>query len=404
MEKVSAIIELEVDNGTPVLRPRGEYSDTETYVFDTDFRDYVYRDVTVSGGGKERYYFVVKNQFDTLKGVVPVVDNNVNNRWAQSKKAEFIAAKSITADMLAAGSVTAEKLSVAGFNFENNNIWGGAKFGQGEGIDILSNTGDRAFRAYKDGDNYVEMFMRTGEWGLKGVIEKVPVFQLGSTNKIGPFRYTGSLLVADNPYVLDNGYSYEGGLTLSPNHIYFKYAMSSIYQQSVYIGVKGQHGNSSYGENTVLAVEGGDIWHQSGKFYASDINMRGDLKMYPGTSIIMESDGSNAFIRVPVVSRRVDIWSNTTLALDQTVVYAPSSTKYNVVLPSGAQCGHTVVFLGQRNAYLGIIAPSGGYISYKGKVYGWIDMQNKDITVVMRYNGTYWYASYEELVTGNYGS
>lgn len=399
MEKVSAIIELEVDNGTPVLRPRGEYSDAETYVFDTDFRDYVYRDVTVSGGGKERFYFVVKKQFDTLKGVVPVVDNNVNNRWAQSKKAEFIAAKSITADMLAAGSVTAEKLSVAGFNFENNNIWGGAKFGQGEGIDILSNTGDRAFRAYKDGDNYVEMFMRTGEWGFRGKYNGNDVFQLGTKNKIGPFEIDQNNLIS----AIDKNV-----MTLNAQYVKFEYMKGTTKSHYAYLGSPANSGYS----NALLVVEGGDIWHQgylynenrACRFYTSDINLRGQIKMYAGTSIVPEVDGNNAFIRVPVVSRRVDIWSNTTLALDQTVVYAPSSTKYNVVLPSGAQCGHTVVFLGQRNAYLGIIAPSGEYISYKGKVYGWIDMQNKDITVVMRYNGTYWYASYEELVTGNYGS
>lgn len=48
---------------------------------------------------------------------------------------------------------------------------------------------------YNDSKNYVEMFQRENEWGLKGVINgnvDNPVFQLGSTNKIGGFEITNN--------------------------------------------------------------------------------------------------------------------------------------------------------------------------------------------------------------------
>ena len=182
-----------------------------------------------------------------------------------------------------------KKGTAGGFKMESTLLYSGAKFGTGgAGIAMQSMTNNYGFNVYKDNNNYVEMFQRSSEWGLKGVVNGSPVFQFGSTNKIGPFSYTGNLLVADNPYMLENGYKYDGGLVLSPNHIYFKYAMGSIYQQSVYIGVKGVHGSSSYGDNTVLGVEGGDIWHQAGDFYASNIRLRGDMDVYNNSIIRMK--------------------------------------------------------------------------------------------------------------------
>ena len=214
-------------------------------------------------------------------------------------KGAYINTQLIDVETLVADTALVDKLigrelnftlgSVGGFKMESTLLYSGAKFGTGgAGIAMQSMTNNYGFNVYKDNNNYVEMFQRSSEWGLKGVVNGSPVFQFGSTNKIGPFSYTGNLLVADNPYMLENGYKYDGGLVLSPNHIYFKYAMGSIYQQSVYIGVKGEHGSSSYGDNTVLGVEGGDIWHQAGDFYASNIRLRGDMDVYNNSIIRMK--------------------------------------------------------------------------------------------------------------------
>lgn len=182
MTRVGATILLEVDNGQPVLRPRGYYSASETYVYNSEFRDYVLLDSVDGTGNRITHYFIVRNFGDNIKGVTPVPgDKSSNRRWEESSKIEFIVANSITADMIQAGAITASKIQVAGFNFKNNNIWGGAKFGEGAGIDIVSLNSNRAFRAYKDDTHYVEMFYREDEWGFKGVDGDVnnPIFSLG---------------------------------------------------------------------------------------------------------------------------------------------------------------------------------------------------------------------------------
>ena len=192
--------------------------------------------------------------------------------------------------LLSGGRIQTKFLNIGSLNMSETRLWGGAEPMTGKGLALINDPGDRKFAVYNDSKNYVEMFQRENEWGVKGVINGSPVFQFGSTNKIGPFSYVEDLLVADNPYVLENGYTYNGGLELANNHIYFKYAMGSIYQQSVYMGVKGGAG-SNYGTNSVLVVEGGDIWHQAGLFYASDIRLRGDMNVDSG-SIINIANGS----------------------------------------------------------------------------------------------------------------
>ena len=69
----------------------------------------------------------------------------------------------------------------------------------GKGLALINDPGDRKFVIYNDANNYVEMFMRDEEWGLKGVVEgnvDDPIFQLGSKNKIGPFVYNKNDLEA----------------------------------------------------------------------------------------------------------------------------------------------------------------------------------------------------------------
>lgn len=111
MTRISAVIDLDVDNGTPVLRPRGTYSDTETYVYDTEFRDAVEVEVMLSGGGKKKYYFVVKEQFTTVKGVKPVV-GSTSGPWQESSRFVFITAESITSDMINSDSIFSLQMNV----------------------------------------------------------------------------------------------------------------------------------------------------------------------------------------------------------------------------------------------------------------------------------------------------
>lgn len=114
MERISGILPLRVERGTPVLRPRGLYSPDETYVYNEQFRDYVISQEWVNMGQialLKDFYFLVRNRYDEIKGVRPSSsDSSPDRRWEQTSKVEFIVAGSIVTEMLAANSVTAGKI------------------------------------------------------------------------------------------------------------------------------------------------------------------------------------------------------------------------------------------------------------------------------------------------------
>ena len=88
-------------------------------------------------------------------------------------------------NILAADSIKANMLSVAGFNFADYKIYGGAAYGSGSGIQITSTTAERSFKAYKDTNNYIGMYYNSAtDWGIKGVVGEVTYLQLGNINKI----------------------------------------------------------------------------------------------------------------------------------------------------------------------------------------------------------------------------
>lgn len=207
-------------------------------------------------------------------------------------KGAYINTKLIDVETLVADTALVDKLigrelnftlgSVGGFKMESTLLYSGAKFGTGgAGIAMQSMTNNYGFNVYKDNNNYVEMFQRSSEWGLKGVVNGSPVFQFGSTNKIGPFDYDKSDLISD---VGDNK------MTLNAQYVKFEYMRGTTNSHYAYLGTPG---NAGYGSNTLLVVEGGDIYHQGyiysenrvGRFYSSDIHMRGEMKMYSGATI-----------------------------------------------------------------------------------------------------------------------
>ena len=84
-----------------------------------------------------------------------------------------------------------KKGTAGGFKMESTLLYSGAKFGTGgAGIAMQSMTNNYGFNVYKDNNNYMEMFQRSSEWGLKGVVGGNTILQLGSTNKIGGFDIT----------------------------------------------------------------------------------------------------------------------------------------------------------------------------------------------------------------------
>lgn len=116
-------------------------------------------------------------------------------------KGAYINTKLIDVETLVADTALVDKLigrelnftlgSVGGFKMESTLLYSGAKFGTGgAGIAMQSMTNNYGFNVYKDNNNYMEMFQRSSEWGLKGVVGGNTILQLGSTNKIGGFDIT----------------------------------------------------------------------------------------------------------------------------------------------------------------------------------------------------------------------
>ena len=108
-------------------------------------------------------------------------------------------------NILAADSIKANMLSVAGFNFADYKIYGGAAYGSGPGIQITSETAERSFKAYKDTNNYIGMYYNSAtDWGIKGVVGGATYLQLGNINKIGGFEI-GSTYIQNNGLKLSSG-------------------------------------------------------------------------------------------------------------------------------------------------------------------------------------------------------
>ena len=189
--------------------------------------------------------------------------------------------------LLSGGRIQARFLNIGSLNMGETRLWGGAEPMTGKGLALINEPGDRKFVVYNDADNYIEMFQRENEWGLKGVINgnmNNPVFQLGSTNKIGPFNFGVDDLTAKS--VIPESSNYTQELVLKNVGIHFKKAIGSIYSREAYMGTAVNL--SGYGPYTMLAIQGGDIYHQgtvredggrSARFYANDIIARGLLEL-----------------------------------------------------------------------------------------------------------------------------
>ena len=114
--------------------------------------------------------------------------------------------------LLSGGRIQTKFLNIGSLNMSETRLWGGAELFTGKGLALVNDSGDRKFVVYENASNYVEMFQREDEWGLKGRYNGNDIFQLGSTNKIGPFTIEGSWLSGSNLSLSGSqlGFSYEG--------------------------------------------------------------------------------------------------------------------------------------------------------------------------------------------------
>ena len=197
-------------NGTVTLRPkevvpiyREEWDATvEDYKYDLFNRDFVSRNGVIYQVKKQRV-----NEF-VPAGLDPAGENGEDYWEAFNNLAPSVANFLIIIDedgepatLLSGGRIQARFLNIGSLNMSETRLWGGAEPMTGKGLALINDPGDRKFVVYNDANNYVEMFMRDEEWGLKGVVGgnvANPVFQLGSTNKIGPFTIGSVSLQGSN--------------------------------------------------------------------------------------------------------------------------------------------------------------------------------------------------------------
>lgn len=274
-----------------------------------------------------------------------------------------------------------EKGTAGGFKMESTLLYSGAKFGTGgAGIAMQSMTNNYGFNVYKDNNNYVEMFQRSSEWGLKGVVNGSPVFQFGSTNKIGPFDYDKSDLISN---VGDNK------MTLNAQYVKFEYMRGTTNSHYAYLGTPG---NAGYGSNTLLVVEGGDIYHQGyiysenrvGRFYSSDIHMRGEMKMYDNATIT-DYNGNflikNGCFGWPI--RSLNIYgTSTTIASNYMIglINLIASSGVNVTLKPGFP-GQILVLLNYTTNNMRIVRNDDGAL---------VTILKGQKTAILYYNGRTW--------------
>lgn len=127
--------------------------------------------------------------------------------------------------LMSGGRIQTKFLNIGSLNMSETRLWGGAELFTGKGLALVNDPGDRKFVVYNDADNYVEMFQRETEWGLKGVFNgnvDNPVFSLGKkytynngsrlwewkdNNKIGGFEITNSRIGSIFGNNMENGMS-----------------------------------------------------------------------------------------------------------------------------------------------------------------------------------------------------
>ena len=213
---------------------------------------------------------------------------------------------------------------------------------------------------------------------------------ISSAGDIGPFVISTKNLMSTTQKTIDS-IVYNEILELSSNQIYFKSALSSIYQKSVYMGTAM---SGMYGSYSLLSVEGGDIWHQgtvgedgrrSCRFYSSDIHMRGIMKMYDGATIT-DYDG-NVVIKNGLSGGKIKNLSiygtSNTIASDYKfgTINLIASSGCNTTLSPGEFIGQTIYLINYTTSSCNLIRNDNG--SKMAKLGG-------QKTAILYYNGTTW--------------
>lgn len=375
--------------------------------------------ITKDDFAKEMGYESFQDMADkaTEKGGKLVVDGllNANLIDVETLAANNAFINKLSTNILKARSITADMLSVAGFTFENNNIYGGSKFGEGAGVNIVSDTSERSFKAYKDENNFVSMFYNSdNDWGVVGKVGGAELLKLGTESIIsgwkikttgfegGSFEYPTYSGSSGN-YVISGGKGSklfpDGGIMLIPTGTGILQPSSGLMQAGL---IKAEGTNAMITGLEVIAHRTGT----DGTFAqvtALKLSAQNDYSNPRYTPVAL--DIANGDMKINGSIKFADTWkniemqnysyvvggcgqvpasvkwsgsSNVYLEANQTVVMVNNSQHFNIFLPDARNLkpGHTVKFIPWQSSYShGIAADSGNYnakIKYKATLYDWI--------------------------------
>ena len=319
--------------------------------------------------------------------------------------------------LLSGGRIRTKFLNIGSLNMSETRLWGGAEPMTGKGLALVNDPDDRKFVVYNDSKNYVEMFQRENEWGLKGVINgnvDNPVFQLGSTNKIGGMVISDTGIKSDNfnPSTMIGSCYAKNGLAVYASGSGILVPSSGGIQAGIITAVgdhiahilgleiKAQETSSGYGSlSNVTALK-----LSATNSYPNPINPPIALDAVAGDVYVR-----NGYFVGPVIPPEANMWGHVSgiwLTLQQTLVTWVGITKINIVLPNGARNGHVVVFHAGtgRNADMGIICSDDAKLNYRGTLYNYINVTNRRLTIIVRKIGGYWFATHEEEWTAGFGN
>lgn len=300
-----------------------------------------------------------------------------------------LATNSVTADKIATNAVTATKINVTdlsaigakigGFVIETNVLYTGDKFGTGNytGMCIQNLITDRKFSVYKGNGNEVKMFQDSSGYGITGIMGGNAVFQLGSTNKIGPFVFNATDLTANAD---------SKSLILRNSGIVFTGPTTQVIMGS----------NAGF-TGSVLFINGGDFWHQAGTFNASTIKLRGHMDVISSSYITMLNGSSltcdqgskimiNGFMGFTPY-RSSSSYTITTSSYNK-FFHVLTGKSQTVTITSGLSIGTSFLITGQADSQFYIQLSGSEKFKRNGKSYSKIRSNYQDWVWVIK-SGTY---------------
>ena len=160
--------------------------------------------------------------------------------------------------------------------------------------------------------------------------------------------------------------------------------------------------DTAYGSDTLLAVEGGDIWHQgtvttpsgssytsrSCRFYASDIHLRGDMEVYNNSIIRMKGQIHFDNVVAYTGSGAVTITANSGHFIYLTAITGNPVVSVSSGLPIGSW--FVIAQTSSAGGYYYIKLSGSDRFRRRGNAYQQVNSNNQDPSLIFKVSDTTW--------------